>query len=292
MVTEFPSALIMIREGIEASLIIAILFAYLRKIDRKDLYKYLWYGIGSSISLSIIIGIGVYLLYGGLSDLQGDLFEGIASLLAVCVLTYMILWMTQNAKTLKEEIEGKIDTSIDTGQVRAIAFIAFITVFREGIETVLFLNVLFIQDLSGTFIGMILGLIIVLFASFLLHRKSVTLPLKDFFKYTSVLLIIFAAGLAGYGTHELIEAAEETGYGLDGGISGWLFSKPYNLNPADKSHPLHEKGALGSVAKGIVGYDGDPEWLRIIVYLSYWIIIVAYLKKIDQLPFVSDRKSN
>ena len=100
MVTEIPSALIMIREGLEASLIIAILFAYLRKIDRKDLYKYLWYGIGSSISLSIIIGIGVYLLYGGLSDLQGDLFEGIASLLAVCVLTYMILWMTQNAKTL------------------------------------------------------------------------------------------------------------------------------------------------------------------------------------------------
>ena len=172
-----------------------------------------------------------------------------------------------------------------------IAFIAFITVFREGIETVLFLNVLFIQDLSGTLIGVILGLIIVLFASFLLHRKSITLPLKDFFKYTSVLLIIFAAGLAGYGTHELIEAAEGTGYGLDGGISGWLFSKPYNLNPADKSHPLHEKGAIGSIAKGLVGYDGDPEWLRIIVYLSYWIIIVTYLKKIDQLPFVSDRKS-
>ena len=123
MVTEFPAALIMIREGIEASLIIAILFAYLRKIDRKDLYKYLWYGIGSSISLSIIIGVAVYLLYGGLSDLQGDLFEGIASLLAVCVLTYMILWMTQNAKTLKKEIEGKIDTSIDTGQVRALSLI-------------------------------------------------------------------------------------------------------------------------------------------------------------------------
>lgn len=87
-------------------------------------------------------------------------------------------------------------------------------------------------------------------------------------------LVVFAAGLFGYGLHELIDAGE--GAGVDLGI---LSKEAYNINPADNTHPLHEKGAIGSILKALVLYDGNPEVLRVVVYVAYWAIIGVYLLK-------------
>ncbi|MFQ5950919.1 MAG: FTR1 family protein, partial [Candidatus Geothermarchaeales archaeon] len=103
-------------------------------------------------------------------------------------------------------------------------------------------------------------------------RGTVRLPIKTFFKFTSVLLLIFAAGLFGYGVHELIEYGEASGIDI-----GLLGQEAFNVNPTSVDDPLHEKGALGSVFRALVGYDGNPEWLRLGAYLGYWAVVGLYL---------------
>jgi high-affinity iron transporter len=274
--TLFPSLLITFREALEAALIVTIMVTYLRKIGKQELNKYSYLGAGSAIVVSLLVGVGLQTLYGGLGDTAGQLFEGVASLTAVVVLTSMIFWMTKHSKGIKGELEGKIEQAVTQDELYGIAALSFIAVAREGLETVLFLSATFIQDQVGTIIGAVIGALIVLGLSVLLMRGTVNLEISKFFKVTSILLLIFGAGLAGYGVHELIEAGE--GSGIDIGVLG---EKPFDINPPvnpDGTYPLlHEKGVIGSVLKALVGYDGNPEWLRIIVYIGYWIVIGTYL---------------
>ena len=274
--TLFPSLLITFREALEAALIVTIMVTYLRKIGKQELNKYSYLGAGSAIVVSLLVGVGLQTLYGGLGDTASQLFEGVASLTAVVVLTSMIFWMTKHSKGIKGELEGKIEQAVTQDELYGIAALSFIAVAREGLETVLFLSATFIQDQVGTIIGAVIGALIVLGLSVLLMRGTVNLEISKFFKVTSILLLIFGAGLAGYGVHELIEAGE--GSGIDIGVLG---EKPFDINPPvnpDSTYPLlHEKGVIGSVLKALVGYDGNPEWLRIIVYIGYWIVIGTYL---------------
>ncbi len=274
----FPSLLITFREALEAALIVAIMVTYLRKVGKGELARYAYLGSGAAIGLSFVLGIVIQRIYGGMSDVAAELFEGIASLTAVFVLTYMIFWMTEHSKNIRGELQEKIDVAVSQGELYSITSLAFVAVFREGLETVLFLTTTFFQDAAGTILGVILGGVIVLVIANLLMKGTYRLDIKKFFGYSSILLIIFSAGLAGYGVHELIEAGENLGY--DFGILG---ETPLDINPPlnpDGTYPLlHEKGVIGSILKALVGYDGNPEWLRIIVYLGYWIFIGSYVLK-------------
>lgn len=271
-----PSLIIGFRESLEATLIIAIIAVYLRRIGKKDLNRYLIFGTFGAILASVILGLIIQLVYGGLAGASAELFEGIASLGATAVLTYMIVWMSKNANKIKGELHQKIDYVVSQGQVVGIASIAFLAVFREGIETVLFLTISFFTDPIGSSIGMIIGFVLVGVIAFLLMKRTTHLDIGRFFKYTSIILIIFSAGLIGYGTHELIEAG-----GTMGVEFGVLGEKPFNINPAinsDGTYPLlHENGAVGSILKALIGYDGNPEWLRIIVYIGYWLVFGGYI---------------
>lgn len=274
----FPSFLIAFRESLEAALIIVIMAVYLRKIKRENLNRYLYLGTGLAIGISVILGAIVQLVYGGLSGISAEIFEGTASLTATMVLTYMIFWMANNAQKIKNKLQQKIDVAITKGQVLGIAALAFVAVFREGLETVLFLTATFFLDPGGAIIGVLIGFVIVIILAVLLMKGVYQLDIRKFFKYTSVILIIFAAGLLGYGVHELIEAGE--GAGIEFGVLG---QKAFNINPpagSDGSYPLlHENGAVGSILKALVGYDGNPEWLRIIIYVGYWLGVGIYLLK-------------
>jgi high-affinity iron transporter len=215
-------------------------------------------------------------VYGELKGVTAELFEGTASFAAVVVLTYMIFWMSNHAKKIKGKLQERIDVAITTGELFGITSLAFIAVFREGLETVLFLSSTFFIDALGTVIGVIAGSAIVLAIAVLLLKGTYRLDLKKFFRYTSLILIVFAAGLTGYGVHELIEAGESSGIEF-----GLLSNKVFDINPPvnlDGSYPLlHEKGVIGSVLKALVGYDGNPELLRIVAYLAYWLIVGAYV---------------
>jgi high-affinity iron transporter len=264
------SFVITFREALEAALIVSILFVYLGKIGRKDLNKYLYLGVGLAILTSMLLGWIVLAFYGGLPQGMDKIFEGAASITATIVLTYMIFWMVKNARTIGSELQAKVDVAVSTEYVFGISTLAFVAVFREGLETVLFLTALAITDTSGTIIGMFLGIVVVLGLAFLMMRGIYRMNLQKFFKYTSVVLIIFAAGLLGYGVHEFIEA----------GVFPPIIENVWDINPPDAMHPLHENGAIGSLLKALVGYDGNPELLRVIVYVGYWLVIGFYLLRV------------
>lgn len=276
--TVFPSFLITFREALEAALIVTIMITYLRKIGKEDLNKYTYLGTGAALVMSLVAGVVLQVFYGGLGKVASELFEGIASLSAVVVLTSMIFWMTKHSKEIKGVMETKISQAVTKNELYGITALAFVAVAREGLETVLFLSATFVQDSAGTLVGAALGILVVLGLSYALMKGTVDLEISKFFKVTSIMLLIFGAGLAGYGVHELIEAGEHSG--MDFGFWG---EKPYDINPAvnlDGSYPaLHEKGIIGSILKALVGYDGNPEWLRIIVYLGYWLVVGTYVYK-------------
>lgn len=264
--------LITFREALEAALIVGILTAYIRKIERQDLNKYILIGVIAAVIISIIMGWLTIYVYGGLSGVYEKLFEGLASILATIVLTFMIFWMARNARRIHGDLEEKIQTNISRGYVYGISLLAFVAVAREGLETVLFLTAYSIQNFSSTLVGLIIGVSLVIGISFLMMKGIYKLDLQKFFKYTSIILIVFGAGLLGYGTHELIEAAEVSGIDI-----GPLASTAFDINPIDSENLFHENGVIGSIMKALVGYDGNPEWLRVIVYISYWVIIGSYL---------------
>ena len=274
----FPSFLITFRESLEAALIVVIMVSYLSRIGKGELNRYAYIGAGGAAVASFVLGLFIQRIYGELEGISAQLFEGIASLMAVVVLTYMIFWMTEHSKKIRGELQERIEVAVTTGELFGISILAFVAVFREGLETVLFLTATFFLDPLGVIVGIVLGSAIVLLIATLLMKGTYRLDISKFFKYTSVLLIIFAAGLAGYGTHELIEAGE--GLGVDFGV---LSQHAYDINPPinpDGSYPLlHERGIIGSILKALAGYDGNPEWLRVIVYVGYCLTVGTYILK-------------
>lgn len=274
--TLLPSFLLTFREGLEAALVVVIVASYLNRTGRQSLNRYLYSGAVIAVGASVLIGLVVSAVYGELTGASIEIFEGIAALTATVVLTYMILWMTRHARTLRAELEQRLETAVTSGQVLGIAAISFVAVFREGLETVLFLTTLAIIDSFGTLAGAVGASLLVAIAAVFVMRGVYRLDINRFFQFTSMVLIVFAAGLAGYGVHELIEAGESFGIEL-----GVLAQHAFDINPPpnpDGTYPLlHEKGAVGSVLAALVGYDGNPERLRVIVYLAYWLVLGTYV---------------
>ncbi|MCK5617389.1 FTR1 family protein [Candidatus Pacearchaeota archaeon] len=277
--------LITFRETLEAALITAIILAYLIRTDRKHLTRYVWYGVYLAIIISLILGGIVWVVYGNLSKPSKVLFEGLAAYIAVLVLTSMIIWMTTKGREIKKDVEKKLSKIVTKGVVFGLIALALILVFREGLETVLFLTPFLVNDAPGTIAGAILGILGGIVLSYFLFKVGMKINLNKFFYYSSILLILLAAGLAGYGTHELIEYGE-----LTGGDMGWFGSTAYALDIA-KDSVLHHKGAVGSIFAVMFGYTVKAEWGRVLVHLGYLfvvlpIVVIAY-KRPEKLIAIS-----
>lgn len=255
--------LLTFREGLEAAMIIAIILAYLNKTQRDFLSRYVWYGVGFSIVLSLILGVASWLLYGAIPKSAQVLFEGGAALLAVVVLTTMIFWMATKGRELRTEIEQRVKAIATRGAILGLVSFSFIVVFREGLETVVFLMPFLVDNAGRTLIGAGLGMGSALILSFAIFVFGMRINLGKFFYYSSLLLILLAGGLFGYGVHELIEY-----WNLSGVQLGWLGNYAYVLNiPTDSI--LHHKGAVGSIFAVMLGYTVKAEWARVIVHIAY-----------------------
>jgi len=273
----FGQYLITFREVLEAALIISIIVAYFIRTRKEQLIRYVWVGVLIAVAVSAIIAVVVGVIYGGLSSESAKLFEGVAALIAVAVLTSMILWMALRAKFLKQEINEKVSQTLKRGTVMGLVGFSFIVVFREGFETVLFLVPFGASDVGGTIVGASLGMITALALSYLIFTIGIKIDLGRFFYLSSILLILLAAGLLGYGIHELISYQAATG-----AETGWLGTYAFNMGIPDGS-VFHHKGAVGSIFAVMVGYSVKMEWGRIIAHLSYLLIflpltIIAYRK--------------
>jgi high-affinity iron transporter len=199
--------LIGLREGLEASLVVSILIAYLVKSGNRQALTPVWGGVGSAVLLAIGFGIVLSVASGEMQFKTQETFGGFLSIIAVGLVTWMVFWMRRTARFMKAELEGKLEGALSMG-TGALFFVAFLAVGREGLETALFLwtNISNANNSTEPIIGAVLGLLTAALLGYLLYRGGLKLNLKKFFTITGVALIIVAAGVFGYGFHDLQEA--------------------------------------------------------------------------------------
>ena len=300
--------IIMFREVLEASLIIGILYTYLRKSGNDSSIKMLWGGVSSAILISIIASILFQIIAGGFEGNASKIFEGVVMIIASAVLTTMIIWMAQN-KNISEDLKNQAKESLSSGFKYGIFTLAFVAVFREGVEIILFLYAIGIKDGISIFpsvIGSLLGLL----AGYAIFVQGVKIPLKQFFNVTSVFLIFVAAGMLTYGVHELesggvipymggethVEEDNIVATRMNGESKMFTLnqekkaekwaSRIWDINPkknSDGTYPMfHDKGTIGGLFKGFFGYNGDPSLIEFITWVISMIGLNVLYQKIGR----------
>jgi len=256
------SLLITLREGLEAALIVGIVLGVLRKLGQADRSKPVWAGVLTAVAVSIVAGLALNALGVAFEGRGEVIFEGGAMLLAASVLTWMIFWMQRQGHQIQAELEREVRQAVTVRNAWALFTLAFIAVVREGIETVLFLTAAsFSATGMQTLVGAALGLTIAVVLGRLMFIAGKRLDVRAFFRVTSVLLILFAAGLAAHGVHELQEAA----------LLPIVVEHVWDIN-----HILDERGAAGTFFKALFGYNGNPSFLEVVTYVAYFLIVGSF----------------
>ena len=249
--------IIALREGLEAALIVGILVAYIVRTDRRHYLKPLWTGVGLAIAASLALGAILSFTSAELTDRGAELFAGITSFIAVGLVTWMVFWMKRTARTLRDELHGKVDSAISGGPI-SLAIVAFVAVVREGLETALFIYTNFktVGAASSATVGLVLGLGLSVVLGYLIYNRSVKLDLSKFFTITGVALIIVAAGVLSYGIHEFQE------FGILPGAEAFVW---------DVTSWMPKESLVAGLLAGTVGVDTTTSWLQ----LAGWLVYVA-----------------
>jgi high-affinity iron transporter len=262
----FSSALIGLREGLEAALVVSILVAFLVKTDRRDALRWVWPGVGAAVLLSIAVGAVLTFTTAQLTFKHQELLGGSLSIVAVVFVTAMIFWMRKAAKSIAAELRGKMDDALDVGPA-AVLLLSFLAVGREGLETAVFFYSTVqaaqketVQPLIGFAVG--IGAAVVL--AYLLYKGAVRFNLSKFFTITGVLLVFVAAGVLGYGLHDLQEAA------FLPGIDTLAF---------DASAALPETSWYGALLKGIFNYSQQTTVLQAVAWAAYVAVVLPLFLK-------------
>ncbi|MEA3501481.1 MAG: iron uptake transporter permease EfeU [Actinomycetota bacterium] len=254
--------LVMLREGVEAAIIVAILLAYLNRIGRRSESRWVWAGTVAAILVSLVAGVVLWNTVGGLEGDAEELVEGVIALVAAGLLTWMIFWMGQQAQNLKGHIHSQVDTAIAAGGATALATIAFVAVVREGIEASLFLisTTVGAEASSTQIVGGLLGLTAALAIGVLFYAGSSRIDLRAFFRLTGVLIILFAAGLVSKGIHEFQEL----------GLLPTLSEHVWDLRILDPS-----AGTAGRFLGSLFGWTPRPSLLMAIAYTMYLVPVLT-----------------
>jgi len=260
------SLLIMLREGLEAALIVGIILGYLAKTGNRSKSGIVWWGVGAAIAASLVAGAIIFLTAGSLEGRAEEIFEGAAMFIAVGVLTYMIFWMRRQAINIRAHLHAQLNTALASGSLFALGLLAFVAVGREGVESALFMFATSQAATPGaTLIGGLAGLAGAIMLGYLLYRGIYRLDLRTFFNVTSMLLLLFAAGLLAHGIHEFHEA----------GLIPPVVEQVWNTNGI-----LNENSLPGSFAKALLGYNGNPSLVEVLMYAGYLLLIGwAYFRR-------------
>jgi high-affinity iron transporter len=267
-----PTYLLSLREGLEAALIIGIVLGALSKIRRNDLAPAVWLGTLSAVGVSILTAVLLTTFGMSLEDKAEQIFEGVTMLIAAGILTWMIFWMSKQARFLKGELEAGVNKPAASTGKRAAFWLAFVAVVREGVELALFITAAFfagdqsqmttniIQTLAGT----ILGLGTAALLGWTLFATTVRLDLRRFFQVTGILLILFAAGLVAHGIHEFNEV-------------GWIPAVIEHI--WDVNVILDENSLVGQLLRTLFGYNGNPSLTEMIAYFAYLVVVSIFWRR-------------
>lgn len=251
---DISALVIALREGIEMTLIVGIVLAYLGQIGAQRARRIVWLGVGAALLASLgFLGV----LNALDAEFEGSverIYEGSAMLLAAGFLTWMIFWMLQRSRYLKTELQGGVAEALaHGGAVWGLFALAFFTVVREGVETAL---LLFAAPGQGKLLGAVVGFALAIGVGVVIYVYGRRIELRSFFRVTGVILVVFAAGLVTHGVHEFVEA------GLAGGPTAF-----------DISATLPDDTGAGSVLRALLGYSADPTVLEVAVYVAYYVLV-------------------
>ncbi len=256
---------IALREGLEAALIVGIVLSCLGKMGRRDSMLYAWAGVVAAAALSTLLGLGMRFIGAQLETPYEQLFEGTTMLFAVAVLTWMIFWMRYQSRFLKRDLEHQVQCAVTGGQNWGILALTFLAVFREGIETALFLAAnAFAADGFSTLAGAVAGLALAAVAGTLIYVYAVRFNLSLFFDVTSVILIIFSAGLLANGIGEFQEIGALPILTAPVWDTRWLLDS--------------ESNGIGALLRSLVGYNAQPSLLQLAIYFLYWVVILQGIR--------------
>jgi len=262
----FNVFIITLREGVEIAVVLAIILAYLKQLGQMKETGKVWLGTAAAALISILAALGIFFILGT-TEIEGfqAILEGTLKIVAVIMLTWMTIWMKRQGGNMGGEIKRQIQVALSHGSTWALASLAFISVLREGIETVLFI-VGSSQETSllHTIGGSILGFGVSAILGYIIYRGTHRLPLKLFFTVMSVLLIIMAAGLLSGGVHEFQEL-----HMIPVGIEQVWTTKGL----------LDQTSTTGSLLKAIFGYADSPNLFQVLTYWTYLVgAFYAYFK--------------
>ncbi|MFM9378479.1 iron uptake transporter permease EfeU [Gordonia sp. VNK21] len=253
------STLIGVREGLEAGVVVMVLIAFATKSGRTDALKWIWAGVAAAIALTLGTFVVLQLGTSTISGRTAELIEGVASLAAVGIVTYMLIWLRKAADHMSGDLKSGLAEALEIGSA-AIFSLAFLAVGREGAETAL-LMVGYAESTSGgvwPLIGLLLGFLIAALVTALLYYGAVRIDFGKFFTYTGLFLIVVAAGILAHGVHALQEY-------------GWLPGP--DAIAYDISGSYDPSFWYGSILTGIFNIPATPTWLQVIVWLLYLAVV-------------------
>lgn len=262
------SFLITFREGLEAFLIVGIILSYLSKLDATKYNKFIYLGVFIGIFISLFLAyIFQVLIYGIDNELYQQYLMIFILLFATIVLSYMVVWMANQSKLIKGKIEENLKQLVTTGNILGMIFLAFLAVLREGIETVLFFSSMSISEdmsIEDGLIGAFLGLIISIFLVYLLIKGTKNIPLKAFFKYTGLLILIIAGGLFGSAI-SMMQASD---------LLPTFIPVVYDI-----SNILDDRSIVGTFLRALFGYNSSPTFIHLIAWFIYMITSLYLWKR-------------
>jgi high-affinity iron transporter len=265
-----PTFVIFLREGVEASMIVAILLSYLDQIGQRRYFRDVFLGVAAAMVLVLAGGIAAYLAihrYSG-STVQ-TVFETVTFLLAAVVLTYMTFWMQAHSRTMKADLMARSDAALEGRTRWGLGLLAFQAVGREGLETMVFTLAIVFASTSqastpvhghGLLIGAVLGLGLALAIAYLIFRLGRRINLGVFFRVIGLVLMAFAAGLLA----DAVENMQQL---------GWLPFLEQSL--WDTSRYLSESSSIGDVFHSLLGYADHPSVLQAMVWVTYLAVSTA-----------------
>jgi high-affinity iron transporter len=251
-----PTFVIGLREGLEASLIVGIVAAFLMRNGRSREMWALWTGVGFGVALCLAGGIALRIAERDLPQRQQEGLETIVSLVAVAFVSWMVLWMRAHARELKGDLEASAAAALATGSAWALILMAFLAVLREGFETAVFLLAILQSSTNSTtsMIGAVLGIVVAIVIGYGIYRGGVKINMARFFRFTGIVLVLVAAGLLATAAHTAHEA-------------GWLNSlQGQALNLQWLVHPGSVRAAL---LTGMFGLQPQPTWSEVVAWLGY-----------------------
>jgi len=258
MLAEF---IVLFRESLEVSFVVGIILAYLHRTGNEDQEKHVWLGVSVGILLSIALA-GIFLILKADFESNEPLFEGFFMVVTAGLVTWLLMWMAKQ-RNVAERLRGDTQAAIAKGSTGGIFFLALVATLREGIEAVLFMAGIFASTGALSLLGAFIGIAAAVAVGFLVFEYAVKFNIGLFFRVTAIVLVLLAAGLFSQGVHELQEAKV---------LPVWV-EHVYDINPPlnqDGSYPaLHDHGTVGSILRGLVGYDGAPSALQVLGYFGY-----------------------